>query len=240
MARAGLFASAGIPGDANFPGVFPSLQVLKSLGFSSRACIDVGAYHGEWTKLFRSVFPDAAVHMIEAQEGKRARLESVASTMGGDITLDIALLGPEEGRRVQFHEMETGSSVFAESSPYERRTEDRTMRTLDAVVAARRFPRADFLKLDVQGYELEVLKGGAAVLGQVEAVLLEASLVPVNKGAPAFAEVIAFLDGAGFQLFDFCSQVRRTDGVLWQTDLLFLRAGSRHLPEPRLTRENWG
>jgi hypothetical protein len=58
--------------------------------------------------------------------------------------------------------------------------------------------------------------------------------------SPTFAEVIAFLDRAGFQLFNFCSQVRRTDGVLWQTDLLFLRAGSRHAPEPRLTRENWG
>jgi hypothetical protein len=69
---------------------------------------------------------------------------------------------------------------------------------------------------------------------------METSLVPVNSGSPLFAEVIQFLAERGFQLFDFCSQVRRTDGVLWQTDLLFLRSNSRFAPKPELTHEKWG
>src|SRR5438105_15588252 len=113
------------------------------------------------------------------------------------------------------------------------------MRTLDNIVADATLPRVNFLKLDVQCFELEVLKGASSILKQAEVVLLEVSLVPINAGCPLFAEVIAALDRNGFQLFDFCSQVRRTDGVLWQTDLLFLRQGSRYLPEPRLTKENW-
>jgi hypothetical protein len=69
---------------------------------------------------------------------------------------------------------------------------------------------------------------------------MEVSLVPVNSGCPLFAEVVAFLGEHGFAVFDFCSQVRRRDGVLWQTDLLFLRANSLFAPKPELTRENWG
>jgi len=240
LARVGQFMGAVVPGDSNFPSVFRSLQVLARLGFEPGFCVDVGAYHGEWTKIFKSVFPGSRMLMIEAQEGKRAVLTSVANGFGSGVELEIALLGPTDGAEVEFQEMETGSSVFAESSPYPRTSTTRQTHTLDSVLKKGDRPRADFLKLDVQGYELEVLAGASEALAQVEALLLEVSVLPVNKGCPLFAEVVAFADRAGFQLFDFCSQVRRNDGVLWQTDLLFLKKGSRYAPEPRLTRDNWG
>jgi FkbM family methyltransferase len=240
IARAGFFFGAVVPGESTFPSIYRSLQVLERLGFDPNFCIDVGAYHGEWTKIFKSVFPRAQVLMVEAQESKRPILDQVATRFDGEVTTKIALLGPRDGEPVVFSEMETGSSVFAEQSPYERKTVNKTTQALDTLLSEGAHPRADFLKLDVQGYELEVLKGASRVLGEVEALLLETSLVPINAGCPLFAEVVAFVAGAGFRLFDFCSQVRRADGVLWQTDLLFLREGSRYLPDPRLTKENWG
>jgi hypothetical protein len=69
---------------------------------------------------------------------------------------------------------------------------------------------------------------------------LEASLVPINQGCPLIAEVMAFMSAAGFNLFDFCSQTRRRDGVLWQTDLMFLREGAAFSPPATLSRDNWG
>jgi len=235
-----MFVAVGLPGDATFPSVYRALKVLAERGFRPRFCIDVGAYHGKWTKIFKSVFPGARVVMIEAQEQKRSVLEGVAATFAGEVSTEIALLGPVDGAAVAFHQMETGSSVFAETSPYSRETVQKTTSSLDRLLAAGAHPVANFLKLDVQGYELEVLKGAPETLAQVEAVLMETSLVPINAGCPSFAEVIAFMGGAGFQLFDFCSQVRRNDGVLWQTDLLFLRKGSPFSPEPRLSPSNWG
>ena len=56
------------------------------------------------------------------------------------------------------------------------------------------FRRVQLLKLDVQGYELEVLKGADGLLSAAEVVLLEASLIPVNKGCPLIADVIRFMD----------------------------------------------
>jgi hypothetical protein len=115
---------------------------------------------------------------------------------------------------------------------------EKTATTLDAVLASRGL-KVDFLKLDVQGYELDVLKGGEHVLSQSEAVLLEASLVPTNAGAPLVSDVVRFMDERGFRLVDVCGEIRRRDGVLWQVDLLFLRTTSRLLPAPGLTEENW-
>jgi FkbM family methyltransferase len=239
MARAGAFMGAAVPGDATFPSIDSSLKVLSQLGFHPTFCVDVGAYHGEWTTMFKSVFPQTRVLMVEAQESKEGILDQVSARYGQDVATKIALLGPRDGEAVVFNEMETGSSVFEEQSPYKRTILSKTTRTLDGLLADGRHPPPDFLKLDVQGYELEVLKGATEALKHADALLLEASLVPINSGCPLLGEVVAFVGQAGFRLFDFCSQVRRADGVLWQTDLLFVREGSRYCPDPHLTKENW-
>lgn len=237
--RVGHYLTADMRDAVTFPSMELALRTLRQHGFAPRFCVDVGAYRGEWTRMARSVFPEAGVLMIEAQEGKRVELERLASQLPG-ARCEIAILAAETGERVTFHEMETGSSVFAECSPYPRTGVVKETRTLDDVLADGQCPRVDLLKLDVQGFELEVLKGAARALSQAEAVLTEVSLVPVNAGVPSFADVVAFFAARGFRLFDFCSQVRRRDGVLWQTDLLFLRSDSPALPRPELTRENWG
>ena len=232
ICRTGEYFGRGV--DVQYPSIEGSLGTLHRLGLRPRFCIDVGACDGDWTQMFKSIFPDARVLMIEAQENKRPILQAVASSCPGDIGVEIALLGPTEGQAVTFMEMNTGSSVFPEASSCPRRAVEKTTRSLDALLASGKHPAADFLKLDVQGYELEVLKGAATTLRGVSAVLMEASFVPVNAGCPLISEVIAFMDSSGFRLFDFCSQIRITHGVLWQTDLLFVRTDSAVLPPAKL------
>jgi FkbM family methyltransferase len=240
VGRVGSYLTADLSGSMSFPSIELALDTLRQLGFNPGFTVDVGAYRGEWTRMVKKIFPGTRVLMLEAQESKTAELEELARRSDGSVFAQNALLGSREGVSVSFHEMATGSSVFAETSPYPRVTVEKKTRTLDGILEERGLSAPDLLKLDVQGYELEVLKGAARALEGVQALLLEVSLVPVNSGCPLAAEVIQFLSARGFQLFDFCSQVRRADGVLWQTDLLFLRAGSPFLPRPELTRETWG
>ncbi len=221
-----------------FPSIEGALWCLRRRGFEPCFAVDVGAYHGEWTTLFRSIFPQTSVLMVEAQEQKREMLQSACRRLGPSVDFRIALLGATSGQKVRFVEMETGSSVYEERSDYSRNALEKATITLDDLLTVDSHP-VDFLKLDVQGYELEVLRGAARSLGQAQAVLMEASLVPVNQGSPLVADVIAFMDENEFRLVDFCSQIRWRNGVLWQTDLLFVRASSEWIPEPRLTRDNW-
>ena len=146
-----------------------------------------------------------------------------------------ALLGSTSGKTVTFVQMETGSSVFEEQSNAPRSTSVRTLVTLDELLAAEP-KRVDFLKLDVQGFEFEVLRGAERAMEQALAVLMETSLIPTNQGEPLIAEVIQFMDSRGFRMLDFCSQMCRSDGALWQTDLLFVRASSGLLPDPDITK----
>jgi len=225
----------------SYPDVRLTLQNLHRWGFNPNTAVDVGAYKGVWTIMFKSIFPDAEVLMIEPQEQKQRILETVASRFDKTVHLDNSLLGAVEGLKVDFFEMETASSVFEENSPYTRRTVQKKLTTLDRVVSTKcpNWNRVDFIKLDVQGYELEVLKGSLKNLKEIEFIYLEASLVQVNKGCPLIEEVIAVLHSYGFRLLDFCSQVRRKDGVLWQTDLMFVNQRSRFVPVPELNEQNW-
>lgn len=76
---------------------------------------------------------------------------------------------------------------------------------LDDVVGAKEI---DFLKIDVPGGELDVLKGAARLLPTALAVELEVEFLPMYQGAPLFGDVDAHMRKAGFQLHTFLDVYR--------------------------------
>lgn len=198
---------------------------LRQKGFSPAGIVDVGAYHGGWTKLARRIFPGTPVIMVEAQESKRTKLEALCEQ---EVSFASALLASEAGRVVTFFEMETGSSLFGEQSNAPRESKSYVTDTLDNIAAGLESPL--FLKLDVQGAELEVLQGGEETLGRCEVIQLEVAMLPYNEGAPTFLEVLSYMDAKGFAPFDV-SGFSRPNGVdLVQIDLLFARKDSSLRP----------
>jgi hypothetical protein len=84
-------------------------------------------------------------------------------------------------------------------------------------------PIPDLLKLDVQGYELEVLKGAEKALRQMSAILIEVNFIDIHKGAPLIDELVLFLRDKGFVAYDICALTRRPlDQALWQADFIFV------------------
>jgi FkbM family methyltransferase len=227
--RTGLFF-----GEMLFPDLRNSLRVLRKRGFQPTFVIDVGAYHGRWTRDFLQIFPNARVLMVEAQPAKEPNLRQQVDASDGRVQLEMALLGPNDHSTVTFFEMETGSSVFEENSDFTRQRVSRETVRLDTLLTRIGLSEpVSLLKLDVQGFELEVLRGALETLGRCELVLLEASLIQINRNCPLIVDVMMFMQEHGFHLYDICSQVRRPDSVLWQLDLLFVSAKSSMRPEPR-------
>lgn len=73
---------------------------------------------------------------------------------------------------------------------------------LDAFCSDNQIEDADFIKLDTQGSELEILQGGGGILEKIFGVEVEVEFVPIYEKQPLFAEVDQFLRGKGFELFD--------------------------------------
>jgi len=98
------------------------------------------------------------------------------------------------------------------------------METLDRIVAGRKLAGPILLEADVQGYELEVLRGASQTLREVEVILLEVSLLPFNVGAPLFSDVVRFMTERRFPVYDFCHLFRpASDDAAFQVDVLFAR-----------------
>ena len=226
-------------GGTEFPSVRATLEALRGWGFRPTTIVDVGAFRGDWARFAKDLFPDARVLMVEPQAQWWPQLRDVMSHTDG-LELAPDLVGATDGVAVQFVEMSTGSSVFEEQSDAPRERVTKTTKTLGTVVGEHAgFERVDLLKIDVQGYELEVLKGAGDALDRCECVLVECSLIQTNTGCPLVTDVIAFMVAHDFRLLDICTLVRRRDLALWQTDLLFVKNGSALVPKTTLDSTNW-
>lgn len=209
--------------EAEAPHPEASLRALSDYGFEPEFIVDVGAYEGEWTRMVSAIWPHSRVLMVEPNSSKKDLLKGQCQS--GRVELVTELLGSTDGQVVEFNVMETGSSVYSEQSDVARIVEKRKLRALDTLVGGR---RVDLLKIDTQGYEMQVLKGAEGILQHAEVVLLELSLIEINRGAPLIAEMIAFMNDKGYVLFDIIEFHRRPqDKALWQLDGLFVRADSR-------------
>ncbi|MBI4967739.1 MAG: FkbM family methyltransferase [Rhodospirillales bacterium] len=209
------------------------LRRLAGLGLAPAHILDIGAYEGWWAGLARSIFPQAHILMIEAQESKGAILEAEAARLG-NAHLRVALLGPESGRPVRLHIPDTpygstGTSLYPERSDFARRTEERVQTRLDDLVKGE--PPYDLIKLDVQGAERDVLEGGPNTLATAKAVIVEVSMLAYNQGAPLMAEIVRYLDERGFQMLDFVDPRRGKGGILYQADAIFLSRASALVPD---------
>jgi FkbM family methyltransferase len=161
--------------------------------------------------------------MIEAQQERRKYLERLCGEQN-DLRFEIAVLGAEPGKPVDFYEMETGSSLFPERSDVPRTVTTLITRTLDEFTAG--LPDRLFLKIDVQGSELEVLKGGQETLARSELVQLEVPFVHYNEGAPNLMDVLGYMAERDFTPIDI-SGFSRPNGVdLAQVDMLFVPSTS--------------
>src|SRR5262249_5627754 len=145
----------------------------------------------------------------------------------GNATTIGSLLGAEVKSAVQFHEMETASSVLEEHVAQPARVRSYPMETIDHLIASKVAEQPDFLKLDVQGYELEVLRGAENSLKSMAAVLAEVNLIDIYRGAPLLDELIWFMRDQDFVVYDICGLTRRPlDQACWQADFIFVPRGS--------------
>ena len=210
------------------PTMFGCIGNLKRNGFVPNMIVDAGAYEGKWTQGIKTIYPTAPVLMIEANPEKEARLTALQKRLGPTVSFERALLGASARKNVTFYAMETGSSVMPEVTSVPRKSLSLDMQTLDELTSRTGTAGPLLIKLDVQGYELEVLRGSARTLESAEVIVMELSLLEYNRGAPLLGQVLAEVGALGYAIYDICGQHRRPESrALLQVDAVFVREDSR-------------
>ena len=202
-----------------------------AFGRDFHTVIDVGANRGQFALFALHRFPDAAVHCFEPVP---PALRLLRRTVGGNervVVWDLAVGASEDRVEINVSERDDCSSLLV---PGKRLTDlqpaSRTVSTVSAVVTRLdnvflpgAFRGPTLLKIDVQGYEEQVLEGADGLMPVLDEILVEGSFVEMYEGQCLADDLIGMLNKRGFRLRGVFSMTRDSDGTPLQADLLFAR-----------------
>ena len=222
----------GTPAAALSLGHIDSIELLELLRPTPPAVIyDIGANIGTWTCLAKSLYPAARVEAFEPLamhvEGFRRWTASWPDT----VKLHTCALGPVEGTATMHVTSFSDASSLLPLNEIGRSTFQTTPAAeqivpvipLDTLVTRDHLPAPDLIKLDVQGYELEVLRGAETCLRHARAVLCEVSFREYYAGQPLCGDIERYLAARGFALHALGASTALGEPLV-QADALFLRA----------------
>jgi FkbM family methyltransferase len=170
--------------------------------------LDIGAHHGFYTLLAsRKVGPRGNVLAVEASPRERKKLELHLRINGcKNVQVETCALGEDEGRAELHlvHGGQTGCNSLRKPAVSEP-TEAISVRVerLDHVLVDRCFEKIDLVKLDVEGGELSVLRGGQELLRRQPrpVFLVEVQDIRTRPWGYAAREVVDFLLLANYRWF---------------------------------------
>ena len=210
------------------PTMQDSLRVIAEAGVEVEVVLDVGVLTG--TQPLIDVFPRVRHHLFEPVDlhfpvieknyrNLDYKLHHVA--LSDSVGTSYLALKSIHGTSQITHAQVTPRMVTADDVPGLVSCKEITRTTLDALMQDEGLTGGVLLKVDVDGHEIPILKGAQDVLTKAAVVVVEA---PLNRTKmPAFFLRSNFLIERGFLLQDVVD-LAYYDGVLWQADLVFVRA----------------
>jgi len=207
---------------------------LKRQGIEPKAVIDVGANVGQFAVACAKIFPGIVVHSFEPLPECAERLQQNVAKLEHVRVYPIAL--GRQGGKVAFHVNSHSHSSSILSLGERHRRAFPTAReigaievpisTLDREMSAVTLERPVLLKIDVQGYEAQVLEGASATLSRVDYVLLEVSFRPLYEEEITFMDIARTMEGHGFEFLRPLDWLRDPhSGEVLQMDALFVKSG---------------
>ena len=175
-------------------------------GIKIKILFDVGANTGQSTISFKNYFPHLHIHCFEPIHNTFKFLKSETSRFRNVYYHQFALGSASDEVTINTGER---NDLFSLVEPSQAgNVEVIKVRTIDKVIKKLGIDKIDILKIDTEGYDLEVLKGAKKILsqGDVEFIQVETKLNGTEKRFVHLNEFINYLTPFGYELMSICNQ----------------------------------
>ncbi len=212
--------------------VAPALEHRKVLAkINHSTLIDVGANKGQFSLVANQIAPNSTTFAFEPLSTPASKFKQVFHN-NPNITLHQLAISDTEGESLIHVSQKADSSsllpigklqnqIFPGTK--ESHTETIITKRLDSVLSKDQIKAPALLKLDVQGFELQALRGCEALLNCFEHVYVECSFVELYESQSLADEVIEFLQTRGFKLKGIYNTFYDKTGIAIQADFLFCK-----------------
>lgn len=203
-----------------------------------RTIIDIGANTGQFATMIHRVCPLAKIISFEPLKDCFKELQS---NLGGLPNVDVCnfALGDDDGAvEINRSNFRPSSSVLEMGDLHKRDWPESVahskeliqMRRLDGVLSNDRLAPELLVKIDVQGYELNVIRGGRRVLSRTSVAVIEVSFRELYEGQPLFEDINRAMTDLGFRYIGNVEQyASKIDGQILFADAIFENAQHRCL-----------
>jgi FkbM family methyltransferase len=181
---------------------------------------DIGAHHGNWSLEAVKYLRNSKFHLFDINPYLASRV------LNESMYFHQALLSNSK-KEVDFYEIGgTGDSYLKENTTYYENNIPRRLMTttindlLNLEKPSIQLPQ--FIKLDTQGSELDILEGATLIYEELKIAVMEIPVTEYNIGSPTFSEYIEFMMRIGFAPVDFV-EVHKFAGKLIQVDVVFVK-----------------
>lgn len=182
--------------------------VKKHLPIENPIILDCGAHNGDTASYWKKIFPKSTILAVEGDPHMSAILFQKVKTLEGVHPFHL-ILSNVDGM-VKFYPNLPGPGSRSQGSLYKENVSKNSRgklsdkpitvesRTLDTFCKENGIDKIDFLFLDMQGGELQMLKASKTILPKVTFICTEVLFAPLYVDAPLYSEVDTFLKSQGF------------------------------------------
>ena len=193
---------------------------LQKRGIKIDIIFDIGAFRGDWSKFLNSTsLKNKSFYLFEANEENHKYLEKLK------YKSFFCVLSDKTKEVDFFSNLSTGDSYLIEQTSFYKdnikKIKKQTI-TLDELIIKKNLPFPDFIKIDTQGSELDILKGSKKAIQNCSLIYLECPIIEYNLNAPHLNDYINYLNSINFVPLDIC-EIHKIDNIVIQIDILFIK-----------------
>ncbi len=207
-----------------------SKKWLRDMNF--RTVLDVGANVGQFAAGAHAILPDAAIYSFEPLPDCYAQLVKTMAGVGKFRAFNVGLGAARAEMQINRSPWSASSSfrkmakLHIENYPRTEGHETATVpvETLDGIMGPMELAEPILLKMDVQGYEDQVLAGGKGIASRAAVIIVEVSFETLYEGQPLFDDIYRAITGMGLVYKGNLEQAPDQNGRLLYADAIFLRS----------------